>query len=372
MAGKCAACEHCVSPPLPRPPPPPPPSPAPQRCSSSVAGDTSVEGCASFCTLHVTNPKTRDLHCAMCKCRACDICLPVRRFDAPPPHRLASLPPPPPPPPPQKKREAGRGVEAAAGRATPAPSAAAEASRGAGARASATEASGNPGSAPAPGSLVSHKGRRDKPAEAGKGGGPQAAGGKSGGAELSWKPGQCAEWCRAEAAADECALGGCVACTHCQSAARLAKTAETKPAKPAGPSAHDKLLTHPLLLPFPLPKHQPSSALGALIATVVGLSFFVLLALVWLRRHARPQYSALLERLPQRWAQRADLVASLGRSLGGVGYRAAYKGEGTDDAGTDVQPAAWEGGAYPAPPQGGGQRASADEDPFDEHARVAA
>ena len=298
-------------------------------------------------------------------------------------------PPPPPPPPPQKKREAGRGVEAAAGHATPAPSAAAEASRGAGVRASsATAAPGSPGSAPALGSLLvhkgvapggekpaqegSHKGRRDRPVEGGKGGGTEASGGKSGGAELSWKPGQCAEWCKAEAA-DECNLGGCVACTHCQSAARLANPTEPKPAKPAGPLVRDKLLTHPLLLPFPLPKHPPSSALGALIATVMGLSFFVLLALVWLRRHARPQYSALLERLPQRWAQRADLVASLGRSLGGVGYRAAYKGEGTDDADTDAQPAAWEGGAYPAPPQGGGpQRASADDDPFDEHARVAA
>ena len=44
LAGKCAACAHCVSPPPPRPPPPPPPSPSPQRCSSAVAGDTSVEG----------------------------------------------------------------------------------------------------------------------------------------------------------------------------------------------------------------------------------------------------------------------------------------------------------------------------------------
>ena len=75
-------------------------------------------------------------------------------------------------------------------------------------------------------------------------------------------------------------------------------------------------------------------------------------------------------------------MASLGRSLGGVGYRAAYKGEGTDDAevtaDTYAQAAAWEGGADPASPQyvaqydaqGGRQRA--DEDPFDEHARVAA
>ena len=308
----------------------------------------------------------------MCKCRACDICLPVRRSEAPPPHRLASLPPPPPQTQTQtqRKREAGRGVDAAAGHATPAPSAAAEAGHGAGVK---------PGEKPAQ-EGPPHKGRRDKPAEGGgkdgeggKGDGTEAAGGTSGGAELAWKPGQCAEWCKAEAAADECALGGCVACTHCLSAARLAKPTETKPAKPTGPSVHDKLLTHPLLLPFPLPKHPPSSALGALVATLVGLSFFVLLALVWLRRHARPQYSALLERLPQPWAQRADLVASLGRSLGGVGYRAAYKGEGTDDGtDTDAQPAAWEGGASPAPPQGGGQRASADEDPFDEHARVAA
>ena len=37
--------------------------------------------------------------------------------------------------------------------------------------------------------------------------------GKGGAAELSWRPGQCAGWCRAEAsgeaAAEECALGGC-------------------------------------------------------------------------------------------------------------------------------------------------------------------
>ena len=44
-------------------------------------------------------------------------------------------------------------------------------------------------------------------------GGTEAGGGKGGAAELSWRPGQCAGWCRAEAtgeaAAEECALGGC-------------------------------------------------------------------------------------------------------------------------------------------------------------------
>ena len=48
--------------------------------------------------------------------------------------------------------------------------------------------------------------------EGGKGG-TEAGSGKGGAAEPSWRPGQCAGWCRAEAtgeaAADECALLGC-------------------------------------------------------------------------------------------------------------------------------------------------------------------
>ena len=306
----------------------------------------------------------------MCKCRQCEICLPLRGSNEAPPHRSTSLPPPPLPQ--KKKREAGRGAEAAVGHAAPDSSAAVEASRGAVVRASAAEPFGAR-SAPPPGShkgdrpeektpqeVLPHQGRWEKPAGGGMGGGAEATGSKGGGA--AWKPGQCAEWCKA-GAADECALGGCVACPHCQS----------KPGKPTGQSVHDKLLTHPLLLPFPLPKHPPSSALGALIASVAGLSFSVLLALVWLRRHARPQYSALLERLPQRWAQRADFVASLGRSLGGVGYRAAHKGEGFADDDTDAQrSAALGGGAYSAPAPDGGQHGGAEEDPFDAHARVAA
>ena len=80
-------------------------------------------------------------------------------------------------------------------------------------------------------------------------------------------------------------------------------------------------------------------------------------------------------------------MASLGRSQG-LGYRAAFKSDGSvadDDTDAPWSPPAtleefsrapppWEGGAYPpAPPPGAGrgERGSrADEDPFDEHARV--
>ena len=46
---KCRACPICASP----PPPPPPralaPPPPPRACTSTVAGDANVEGCASWC-----------------------------------------------------------------------------------------------------------------------------------------------------------------------------------------------------------------------------------------------------------------------------------------------------------------------------------
>ena len=52
----------------------------------------------------------------------------------------------------------------------------------------------------------------DSGTERGKGA-TEASGGKGGAAALSWRPGQCAAWCRVEATgeatADECALGGC-------------------------------------------------------------------------------------------------------------------------------------------------------------------
>ena len=46
---KCRACPTCTSPPPPPPPRSPAPPPPPRTCTSKVAGDASVEGCASWC-----------------------------------------------------------------------------------------------------------------------------------------------------------------------------------------------------------------------------------------------------------------------------------------------------------------------------------
>ena len=46
---KCRACAACTSPTPPPPPRSPAPPPPPRSCTSKVAGDANVEGCASWC-----------------------------------------------------------------------------------------------------------------------------------------------------------------------------------------------------------------------------------------------------------------------------------------------------------------------------------
>ena len=203
-------------------------------------------------------------------------------------------------------------------------------------------------------------------------GGSGSGGGKGKGVGIPvvWQPGQCADWC-STSSADDCELGGCVACTWC-TASRAAVGSGTAAgaagggAKPAGspavasaapagmgtgapPKPPKQVLSHPMLMPFPLWRGGKGrgTALGALCATLVGLGVFALLALVSLRRHARPLYGSLLEQLPPKLASRVDLVASLGR--GGGGYRAAVPGDDGDDDGAHAAEASWE-----PPPLGGG------------------
>ena len=221
------------------------------------------------------------------------------------------------------------------------------------------------------------RGAPGAPGALGGGGGNGGGGkGKGVGTPVVWQPGRCADWCDTSSA-DDCELGGCIACTWCAAQAQApagsskATGAAGGAAKPAGSPATvaaaptgmgtgappKQVLSYPMLMPFPLWHGGAgrATALGALSATLVGLCVFALLALVSLRRHERPLYGALLEHLPPKLASRVDLVASLGR--GGGGYRAAVRGDdGDDDDGAQAAEASWEppplggGGGYPAVP----------------------
>ena len=87
----CTDCGPRGAPPSPPLPPPPVRSPPPEgsttdvACSSSLAADTSVDACQSWCSFSTAAGSTVASNCAYCACRACAVCMPMPPPPAAPP-----------------------------------------------------------------------------------------------------------------------------------------------------------------------------------------------------------------------------------------------------------------------------------------------